>query len=350
MQGFRRLLGEFKLTVETLQQRVNKSRTWVYDTLSLQKLTAPSQAAFRAGRFGRSVAIKLAAQPDHLQERGLELVGEGEESYRRVAADMDREFRTAEKRDKEWQKLAAAAKARGQTILTATEMRPHCYPMGHACKRDGRYIEVTEMCYDAPGYKSYQTLLAKSPVPFLLAQFPNGSAAEVVERAAARKWLTDNGKLKRKSPQPGRSATASKPSVEAKHAEAVRAVKDKQARLFATRSQDALHAKLVALKDVRPVLRLLLNAQYDQLYEVLQPRGYTTEAKFQKALPKMGVGELVGYLVESDAFYNNDLLATYAALLRVDLAAVQAKIEAELPLPTPLKPAAAKPAKKGGKQ
>jgi len=97
-EGYQRLMDHCQITAEQLAERIEKSRTYVYNRLKLLDLGLEGRAALRDGKIDHSVAMLVARIPDgKLQAKFLKDVMRGDYddeplSYRRAQQRAQSEY------------------------------------------------------------------------------------------------------------------------------------------------------------------------------------------------------------------------------------------------------------------
>lgn len=72
--GYRALMDNHGMTVDDLKEKTGKSRSHIYNTLSLTKLGGPAAGLVADGTIGREIGVLIARLPESLQQRGIDLV------------------------------------------------------------------------------------------------------------------------------------------------------------------------------------------------------------------------------------------------------------------------------------
>lgn len=72
--GYRALMDNHGMTVDDLKEKTGKSRSHIYNTLSLTKLGGAASDLVADGTIGREIGVLIARLPESLQQRGIDLV------------------------------------------------------------------------------------------------------------------------------------------------------------------------------------------------------------------------------------------------------------------------------------
>ena len=370
-----RLNTELGLSVEEIQAQIygqtgkKVSRSSVYNTMNLAKLTDACKEALRSGKLSRSAAVKLLTFDRELQDQGLQIALAFEGSIAELEGQLDEQLKSRAEKEKRWQKLAEAATAKGQPVMPADECAAafECNENGHCwLKRDGLFLRPDEDCRLAASkngwqFPSWGSLLEKSTVPLTLVQTPGGDAMELYERRAAMKWLKDSGVLQKakqaEEQKKEKKAAKADPALE-KWQEKYGKVTEERQQQFDVQLCATLAAAIAQLAPEQAIRWLA--SQQDSYYA--RQRRQLDQRAADAWIKKASAGELLAYILEAEwvgwrADYpvkERDPLHSALLMGKVDQESIWQGIIAKLPLPekpAPVK-ATAKPAtsKLKGKQ
>lgn len=151
-EGYQRLMDHSKITAEQVGQRIEKSRTYVYNRLKLLDLGTEGRAALREGKIDHSVAMLVARIPDgQLQAKALKQILQGPiygqygtepMSFRRAQNLVQRDYML---------KLSDA-----RFKITAVDLVPSAGSCKECAKRTGANpdlfsdVKSADMCTDPP--------------------------------------------------------------------------------------------------------------------------------------------------------------------------------------------------------
>lgn len=245
--GYRLLIDRHGYTAETLALRIGKSKGYVYGRLKLGELGPRARKLFEAGKLDASVALLVARVPgDKLQTEAAEtLIGESRFgdpiSYRRAAELVQRRFmlelaaapfdrkdaelvpaagacgpcpkRTGNapdlfgdvkgkdvctdpacftlKKDADWARRAAAAKAEGRAVL---EGKAGAKAIAHGSD----WVNVDQARHDLGEKSARRVLKSELPPPALVRDEYDGSVREMVRASELEAALKRAGVSRKK--------------------------------------------------------------------------------------------------------------------------------------------------------
>ncbi len=164
-EGYQRLMDHSQLKPEQLAERIEKSRTYVYNRLKLLDLGTDGRAALREGKIDHSVAMLVARIPDgKLQVKALQdiLRGNGYGSDREPMS-----YRTAQLhlQDRYMLKLADA-----RFSITVADLVPGAGSCKDCAKRTGANpdlfsdVKSADVCTDPPCFHKKEDAAAQQLV------------------------------------------------------------------------------------------------------------------------------------------------------------------------------------------
>lgn len=179
-EGYDALMTHSKLTADQLAERIEKSRTYVYNRLKLLDLGTDGRAALRDGKIDHSVAMLAARIPDgKLQAKFLQEVLRGD-SYDREPLSYRRALDLAH--DRYMLKLADA-----RFKITVADLVPGVGSCKDCSKRTGANpdlfsdVKSADVCTDPPCFHKKEEAAAK-----LLVKEAEAKGQTVIAGAEAR--------------------------------------------------------------------------------------------------------------------------------------------------------------------
>jgi len=166
-----RLRVELGYSVDDIQAKIfaqtgkNVSRSHVYDTLSLVKLTAKAEAALREGKITRSQAIEIARLDADLQDNAVTRFAQSENSHRDSLRYIRDQFATEQEKKTRWAKAAKDAAARNIPVLSPKEAKA-LFPQEWSDRADAAsgYVALSQVHYEDPKRRTFSQILGKANV------------------------------------------------------------------------------------------------------------------------------------------------------------------------------------------
>lgn len=159
-EGYQRLMDHSKINADQLAERIEKSRTYVYNRLKLLDLGTEGRAALRDGKIDHSVAMLAARIPDgKLQAKFLQEVLRGT-GYDREPMSYRRALQLAQ--DEYMLKLSEA-----RFTITLVDLVPGVGSCKDCSKRTGANpdlfsdVKSADVCTDPPCFHKKQAAAAK---------------------------------------------------------------------------------------------------------------------------------------------------------------------------------------------
>lgn len=358
-----RLHNELGLSVDQIQAEIygqtgkKVSRSGVYDTMNLAKLTDKAKAALREGKIDRSTAIKLLTFKTAVQDTALEVALGFQGSFKELSAELDWRLKSRAEKEEKWRRLVEEAELKGQTVLTAASSPKVAKSFSLCGDRETYYVpydaplvKANEECHEIPRnkdwtYPKWGELLKKSTVPLYLVQAPDGQAHELYDRAAATKWLRDAGIIK-KAQEVAERGNSPTDDATRQWKEALAKVQHDRKDAFRDQFLGAVVANIELSGRPLDALRLLVQLDGYGLEEVSYRRN-VDENELAKEVESMSLEQVVALLVEMKLeatsygwkFSEESPELLVAKLCNLDLALIRKAVEEKHPLPEkPAKP------------
>lgn len=383
----------YRVPIEEIAPELGKSVAYVYRRLRLRQLHAEVQEVFVAGVLTLGAAEQLARIPDADRQRGV--LKEMRELYppplsantvaeflrRRVflrlaGASFDRQDETlpggacekcpkrtgaqrelfdegdqddmcldadcfAKKTDAAWERVAAAAEAKGKRVLTETEGRKIFAYGTDSVAHGAGFVEASARCWGDSRHRTFKQLVGKE-APLAIARTPSGAPVELYARPDVVKTLQAKGLREAASAADGGAKEREKDR------ERTRTLMSESRRRREV-NRRAIAKVVEAAEAAQPQLtfwRLLLNALLDHVwYEVVgvvamrrgvvqdKNRGRAEQA-LRKAAERMSAQELSALVLEllvmrgADSPYGARRLVEACGLYKVDYKSIEREVKA----------------------
>ena len=391
-EGYEELLKKHGYSVDQIAAETGKSKAYIYARVKLLALDPSSRKFFQENKLSASTALLIARIPVASLQRqaAAEIVNprHGEPmSYRDALDYIQHEYmlrleeapfptdrdglvrnvgpcgscpkRTGNqpqlfedikgadvctdptcfkaKREAWSKQQLAEAKEKGTPVITgkrAAQIKPHEHS-GHLAEG---YTRLDEKCWEDPKHRTYKQILGKEAKPTLLQAPKTGELLEIVQKAVAIKKLKTDGVIKPSKGASGSSGEGAKYLADKKESAAL-----ENALLL------AIHAKAPKKLD-RGSLERLVEHELDvvgTLPDVLETAwsGDSHQAAIYGRVEKLTEPQLHQLLWElllvnelsGGSEYNVDKLLNLAKVLKIDVKAIRAKVDAEQKTSAPAK-------------
>lgn len=187
-EGYDALMQHSKLTADQLAERIEKSRTYVYNRLKLLDLGTDGRAALRDGKIDHSVAMLVARIPDgKLQVKALQDILRGNDYHREPMS-----YRAAQLHVQEHYMLKLSD---ARFKITVADLVPGVGSCKDCSKRTGANpdlfsdVKSADVCTDPPCFHKKQEAAAK-----LLVKEAEAKGQTVIAGSEARDLQVNNYK------------------------------------------------------------------------------------------------------------------------------------------------------------